>query len=954
MKASLRSCLALSCALATAACSSDSRPPVDSDAAVIIPGSDGAVPTDNGCRQTWCTATGVCADLNTDPRNCGRCGVSCAALPNVDPDRVSCERGVCVVAGGCAVGWASCDDRDDNGCETDLNDPSHCGACATACAEPRPYCQREGQPVPPDPDGGVSDAGGIDAAVEDVPNAPARWSCTDRCAAGAQRCGGACVDTRSSASHCGRCDNACAGGANATPSCAMGACALTCNEGFADCDRQSANGCEAQLADSLTHCGMCGRACLTRANAATTCAMGACGFTCNTGFGDCDGDPANGCETNLATSASHCGACMNACPAPPSSTAVCAMGACGFRCEVGRGDCDGDASNGCEVDTFTSLTHCGACMNACPTPANASPSCVLGGCAARCDTGFGDCDANRATGCEVDLRVTTAHCGACGNRCPTPIGGRVSCAAGTCVPECDPGYALVGDTCLTTPPRALRPLSTAMVTTRRPTLAWTDAARFSQVRVEVCRDRDCAAVLATADVSTSSWRPPSDLTVRVAFWRVRGLVSGRVASTPSPTWMFVVRARPGARDLAWGARPDFNADGRADLAAGSRGQGVSVFLGSASVVAPAPSQTLAVPSGAMGFGATLAYAGDVNGDGFGDLAVGAAGSGQVFVFHGSVIGFRATPDATLTGMTGRSFGASLAGVGDIDHDGYADLLVAEPGPARELSPRVMLYRGGPSGVVTAAPAQTLSMPSADPVASWGAAVGSAGDFDGDGNEDVLVGAPSVPQEPPFDAAPNSASLFRSTGSALATPAFARWTQGNTTGFGFPLSQVGDVNGDGLADVAVGATGAGFALVYYGREGAPPTGEDRRLTEGGADFGRSLSTGDLNGDGYDDLVVGVDYAPPARPGLRVLVYYGGASGLPATHSQLVANTAAGFGLAVSSPGDMDGDGVDDLAVGAPDASTLFVYRGGSSGPGGNLTRTYVGPSGTGLGVALSGQ
>ncbi|MEZ4407493.1 MAG: FG-GAP-like repeat-containing protein [Polyangiales bacterium] len=642
----------------------------------------------------------------------------------------------------------------------------------------------------------------------------------------------------------------------------------------------------------------------------------------------------------------HCGACDSPCRAAVGEVARCMGGMCTTRCAEGFGDCDGDASNGCEVDTRTSLTHCGACMNACPARANATASCTAGVCGARCDAGFGDCDANAATGCEVDTRVTTAHCGACGNNCPTPVNGRVSCVASACAPECDAGYTLQGDTCLTTPPRALRPLSSALVTTRRPTLAWTDASRFDQVRVELCRDRDCATVIATADVSTSSWRPGADVTGRVAFWRVRGLRSGRVVSPPSPTWMFVIRPRPGARDLAWGARPDFNADGRADLAVGSRGQGVAVFLGNASAVGAAPSQSLAAPTGATGFGATLAYVGDVNGDGFGDLAVGAAGSSQVFVYYGSVVGFRATPEATLTGMSGRSFGASIAGVGDIDHDGYADLLVAEPGPANDLTGRALLFRGGASGVITTA-AQTLTVPTTDPPTSWGASLGAAGDFDGDGNDDAVVGAPN-------DATADAALLYRSNGTTLGAAPFARWTQGPTTDFGAWCGQVGDLNGDGLADLAVAAPSAGFALLYNGREGAAPAAEDARLTEGGVDFARALSSGgDLNGDGYDDLVVSTDSAPPARPGQRALIYYGGASGVPASPSVTLTNAASSFGYTAVSPGDLDGDGVDDLVVAAPDLATIYVYRGGASGPAGNLARTYVGASGTGLGVVMSG-
>ncbi|MEZ4409289.1 MAG: hypothetical protein R3A52_22885, partial [Polyangiales bacterium] len=143
MTSSFRGWLVVAAASATAACGTDARPSIgNDDAAVIIPGTDGALPTDNGCRMTYCAVNGACTDTRTDPLNCGACGNSCAALAHVDPSLVRCVSSACVVAGGCAAGWASCDGRDDNGCETDLNDPAHCGACDTACAEPRPYCER--------------------------------------------------------------------------------------------------------------------------------------------------------------------------------------------------------------------------------------------------------------------------------------------------------------------------------------------------------------------------------------------------------------------------------------------------------------------------------------------------------------------------------------------------------------------------------------------------------------------------------------------------------------------------------------------------------------------------------------------------------------------------------------------------------------------------------------------
>ena len=135
------------------------------------------------------------------------------------------------------------------------------------------------------------------------------------------------------------------------------------------------------LARDPLHCGACARVCAF-VNAAPTCSAGTCAFRCAAGFGDCDGNAATGCETDLASSAAHCGACANACPGGAS----CVAGACAAAdagapadaggCASGFGDCDRNSANGCEVDFLNDRNHCGACGAACP----AAQSCALGMC----------------------------------------------------------------------------------------------------------------------------------------------------------------------------------------------------------------------------------------------------------------------------------------------------------------------------------------------------------------------------------------------------------------------------------------------------------------------------------------------------------------------------------------------------------------------------------------------
>lgn len=144
---------------------------------------------------------------------------------------------------------------------------------------------------------------------------------------------------------------------------------------------------------------------------------------------DCDGDPSNGCETNTATSADHCGACRERCVLDNAPRVACVAGGCVVvACSEAFADCDRNQLNGCEVNIRTSLTDCGACGARCEA-ANRSATCASGTCVrGRCFAGFSDCDAEAANGCET-ATTTDANCGACGRACPAGY----RCNGVTCV-----------------------------------------------------------------------------------------------------------------------------------------------------------------------------------------------------------------------------------------------------------------------------------------------------------------------------------------------------------------------------------------------------------------------------------------------------------------------------------------------------------------------------------------
>jgi hypothetical protein len=326
------------------------------------------------------------------------------------------------------------------------------------------------------PDLPEPDVGPLDVPVVDLPPA---------CPAGQQRCGDVCVNLATSLDHCGVCGSRCAP-PDASAACIGGRCVITgCGSRRADCNGVADDGCEADLRLDVANCGSCGFAC-GFPNGVAECRGGTCALSrCEAGFGDCDGNTVNGCETDLNTRVDRCGACATSC-VRPFTVSNCVGGRCDEGvCMSGRGDCDGDPRNGCETDTLQNLMHCGACRapcgagqvcaggrcqscaagtadcngdntcetnldlvtscgacgRACVIP-NATPSCAARTCRiAACNPGFADCDGVVTNGCEVSLATSLAHCGACGRACNAPNATSM-CAAGNCrVAACPSGRA---------------------------------------------------------------------------------------------------------------------------------------------------------------------------------------------------------------------------------------------------------------------------------------------------------------------------------------------------------------------------------------------------------------------------------------------------------------------------------------------------------------------------------
>ena len=215
----------------------------------------------------------------------------------------------------------------------------------------------------------------------------------------------------------------------------IGMIVTPCPSGRGDCDGMAATVCETDLNTTAQHCGRCGGACMV----GQKCVAGRC--ECVPGRGDCDGDRngPNGCEVDLTSTRDHCERCGNPCPTRANSTPSCVSGSCVPVCTPGFRDCDGREDNGCEVNVMTDVNHCGECPVVCPERANAGRSCSAGSCGFGCLNRFANCDMASVNGCEVSLDDNPSHCGRCGRVCGTGADAqRPVCYNGRCDTGCDP------------------------------------------------------------------------------------------------------------------------------------------------------------------------------------------------------------------------------------------------------------------------------------------------------------------------------------------------------------------------------------------------------------------------------------------------------------------------------------------------------------------------------------
>jgi hypothetical protein len=446
--------------------------------------------------------------------------------------------------------------------------------------------------------------------------------------------------------------------------------------------------------------------------------------------------------------------------------------------------------------------------------------------------------------------------------------------------------------------------------TRRVRFAWRNAAGVDGAMIDVCRDRACATIEFSVIAAGETVTPPSDLAPGYRWWRARGRRGGVTGTRTSPVWEFYTPPRrpgftvPPARQ--WGAMADVNGDGFADLVAGAPGTAVDgaayILPGAGSHFSAAPAVIASV--GGAAFGRRVSVLRDVNGDGLVDLAVGGATSASLYL--GSATGAPALA-RTFAGAQ------SLASAGDVNGDGYGDVFVLAGGTAA-------LYLGAADGLAATA-SRTLA----------GTGAASVGDLDGDGFDDVAV-----------QVATTRVSVFRGAATVLAP--VAAYTLDAPAGRTLSnLALAGDVNADGLADLIATATPtlgtAALPVVFLTNTPGLRTNAPVLLTAPALmrlnGFAAAVGgAGDFNGDGVDDLVAGSNSATVLGSNVAC-VYAGSATGPATTPTQCITMTgSARFGAALAAVGDLDGDGFEDVAVGAPGSAgvrgEVTVYRGRAAG------------------------
>ncbi len=532
--------------------------------------------------------------------------------------------------------------------------------------------------------------------------------------------------------------------------------------------------------------------------------------------------------------------------------------------------------------------------------------------------------------CRGDTLTNPSFCGAICSVCPSPgpaVHGHAGCVAGACILRCDPGYVLRGDNCIPPPaPRPIWPPSNSSVSVTRPTFQWALPEGVDGAEITLCADRACARVVERVDVLGDRHAPGADLLAGTVYWRLRPRTQTITGTAESAVWQTSTPTRSAPAASAWQRPPDYDGDGINDLLIGAPFlSDLNVRL---SIRGPIPSSDVTVPATTFDQAVeALPFTGDVDGDGFADQLVGTrAVPGTEYThefFRGGSAGLPLAAAGAVALGSSRMLRAPHS-TGDVNGDGYADVVWLEPDASFEW--HLMLRYGDPAGLT-----RDAIRHSAAPAGFHHSGLMAIGDYDGDTIDDLaeLVRG---------DDGNSELLLYRGARGGLMPDPSQVLPFGRPSWTFISVARIGDADGDGFVDLAVaeslGPSSSRVAWFAGSAVGFVPRG---RVADVDEDLGGAA--GDINGDGYSDLVT---VAPQFSPVASIRVYLGRPEGYAADRVIAWNLTEAPFersGVLAVGVGDVTGDGIDDLAVGFPwaTASTsggdgyIRVYRGDRTAP-----------------------
>jgi outer membrane protein assembly factor BamB len=324
------------------------------------------------------------------------------------------------------------------------------------------------------------------------------------------------------------------------------------------------------------------------------------------------------------------------------------------------------------------------------------------------------------------------------------------------------------------------------------------------------------------------------------------------------------------------------------------------------------------------FGCAVAGIGDLNNDGVGEVLIGAFGqeqSGSAYVFSGKEGNLLYTLHAPVRQLSA-GFGWAVASVGDVTGDAIPEMAIGAF--AQEGNGRVFIYDGH-----TGALLRTTAPPALSPSLTFGWSVASAGDLDQDGVPDLLVGAPYTPVG--TAAVQGRAYAFRGRDGALLRVFDAPQSSAGAA-FGWSMTSAGDLNGDGIPEVLIGAPyqdvrtqqAQGAAFVFNGGDGQLLLTLHDPVPGPYAGFGLVVSgIADISQDGIPDLLIAAPYQTVDKFQVQgeVFLFDGHTGHQVTTFDNPFPHQGSRFGYAAVSPGDVDGDKIPDFAIGAAGQSIM---------------------------------